>query len=125
MRTLEPKKVTELAGVPLDCWVAKAMRPPAGHEFMVGIFEQRISLRNIETGDEVPWSPSTDWGQGGPIIERECIDIEFTDKPHKRPACCATINSPDDGAGVGYGATPLIAAMRAFVMATFGSEVRG
>ncbi|MNW18959.1 hypothetical protein D3C71_2187420 [compost metagenome] len=64
-----------------------------------------------------------DWEVGGPIIERQRIGIEFTDKPHKRANCCATINSPDDGTGVGYGETPLIAAMRAFVMAKFGDEV--
>ena len=62
------------------------------------------------------YSPSTDWSQGGPIIERERVSV------------CADFSHPADGAVVfrqwfaemptgkeGHGPTPLIAAMRAFV----------
>lgn len=66
---------------------------------------------------------STDWAQGGPIIERERIDLQ------------AKINAGSDydewlaTIGIGskqrrrYGPTPLIAAMRCFVASKLGDEV--
>lgn len=72
----------------------------------------------LATGGEYERMPnySTDWAQGGPIIEREVISI-----------------GPDTGrdwwlAHIGsihmeYGPTPLIAAMRCRVAAKLGDEV--
>jgi hypothetical protein len=57
------------------------------------------------------YSPSTDWSQGGPIIECELIDVSWTGHPTK-PTWTAKIY-PEQGQG--EGPTPLIAAMRAFV----------
>lgn len=56
--------------------------------------------------------PSTDWSQGGPIIERECIDLvpgKTQWFSHGRIPC--------------YGPTPLIAAMRCYVASKLGDEV--
>ena len=62
-------------------------------------------------------SPSTDWSQGGPIIEREKITLDpFDDSPN----WCATI--PGYMYRV-YGHTPLIAAMRCLVASKLGDEV--
>ena len=62
------------------------------------------------------YNPSTDWAQGGPIIEREEIEI--------------TLGSPDKWvASIGgekeieTGPTPLIAAMRCYVASKLGEEV--
>lgn len=71
------------------------------------------------------YAPSTDWAQGGPIIEREAISIAKVGRslgdaiaPH--PECwCAHI----DGAYATYGQTPLIAAMRCYVASKLGDEV--
>ena len=70
----------------------------------------------------VPWNPHTDWSQGGPIIQREYINI--------------THPNGFDGANNewvatwkfgGYeqycGSTPLIAAMRCYVALKLGDEV--
>lgn len=68
------------------------------------------------------YSPSTDWSQGGPIIDREDINLM-----HAEPG------SMNDQAGIqctahknglySDGITPLIAAMRCFVASKLGDEV--
>ena len=54
------------------------------------------------------WSPSTDWEQGGPIIEREKIEIFIRDG---KWFAYSSLSKPEDF----YGETPLIAAMRCYV----------
>jgi hypothetical protein len=125
-------KTSELTGAALDWAVAKAtkrldtvIRDPA---------RLGTSITDVGTDDDgalwvyVPgnkrapytkWSPSTDWAQSGPIIEREKI----------------TVGAPGDmgGSWVAWpglnehllvtGPTPLIAAMRSFVASKLGDEV--
>jgi len=66
--------------------------------------------------------PSTDWAQGGPIIEREHIALDYYHTPihpDVQPRWEAR-----HGSGVfEYGPTPLIAAMRAYVASKLGDEV--
>lgn len=59
---------------------------------------------------------STDWSQGGPIIEREMITVG----PAKHEGYMAW--SWPKGNGF-YGDTPLIAAMRRYVSSSLGDEV--
>jgi hypothetical protein len=59
------------------------------------------------------WNPSTDWAQGGPIIEREKIDIQ------SRSQWAAKLN----GHQWHEGPTPLIAAMRCYCASKLGDEV--
>lgn len=69
--------------------------------------------------------PSTDWSQGGPIIERERILLE--------PSTMTGVPEMDWGARkadrmlrptwFGDGPTPLIAAMRCYVASKLGKEV--
>jgi len=62
------------------------------------------------------FSPSTDWTKGGPIIEREGIELFrnneknywFTSKARNQ---------------IGVGPTPLVAAMRAYVASKLGDEI--
>src|SRR5690606_16052673 len=74
-----------------------------------------------------PFTPTTDWAQGGPIIEREEIGIRRRD-----PCFCfkgeeweARVTIP--AKRVGYkrakGPTPLISAMRCYVASKLGDEV--
>ena len=69
------------------------------------------------------FKPSTDWAQGGPIIEREMIFLWI----YKRP-------EPLDGHDCGwmglikggvqeFGPTPLVAAMRCFVASRLGEVI--
>jgi len=85
------------------------------------------------------WSPSSDWSQGGPIIERECIDVISVE--HDRPfdkSWAASMgffqqSTMDNENGhemytfylpmQAVGKTPLEAAMRCYVASKLGDEV--
>ena len=82
-------KTSELVGKPLD--------------YMVAECEYTKYYPHI--------SPSTDWSQGGPIIEREGIGI------------FPLGNGRGWAAGLRSGPTPLIAAMRCYVASKLGDEV--
>lgn len=62
------------------------------------------------------YTPSTDWAQGGAIIERERIDMWV----HAGKQWAA---SKDKGIAEYRGTTPLIAAMRCYVASKLGDEV--
>lgn len=105
-------KTSELTGAALDWAVAKCMWPE-------------------EIGNTVPfhqdgsdYAPSRKWAHGGPIIERERMAIRFV------PECYWHFTTPTDtwtanyeGGGEWIGPTPLVAAMRCFVVSKLGEEV--
>jgi hypothetical protein len=69
-----------------------------------------------------PYNPSTDWLQGGPIIEREGIGLDqYADYPRWQ----AFTPAPErpSGQAVCNGPTPLIAAMRCYVASKLGDTV--
>ena len=73
---------------------------------------------------------STDWSQGGPLVERECIGIEKhrLDGPWQWAACdwhSVVVQGYTclERSKYIYGPTPLIAAMRCVVAANLGDEV--
>jgi hypothetical protein len=70
------------------------------------------------------WTPSTDWAQGGPIIEREKMDIACWDA-HSMPWKASIDGDTDAGVAlyVEYGVTPLIAAMRCYVASKLGDDI--
>jgi hypothetical protein len=68
------------------------------------------------------FAPSTDWSQGGPIIEREELTLSHSPYDHvfygrARPWCAEKKGRME------YGQTPLIAAMRCYVASKLGDEV--
>ena len=71
---------------------------------------------------------STDWARGGPIIEREGIDLRKRvpdpdiARPHPRFAWKAELVATNPYF-CGTGPTPLVAAMRCFVASKLGDEV--
>ena len=69
------------------------------------------------------YAPSTNWTQGGPIIEREKITI----RPHAETGgwTASLLTIRDDVLTTIFeeGPTPLIAAMRCYVAASLGDEV--
>jgi len=67
-----------------------------------------------------PYMPSTDWAQGGPIIERESIELQPRGTVWK---ALILPREPHDKGTAQQGATPLIAAMRAYVASKLGDEV--
>ena len=103
-------KTSELTGHALDWAVAMCE----------GIDHDTAAL-NIMFGDDNDWflAPSTDWAQGGPIIEQAVAKIErFSDALWE--ATAFTKNAQDF---VQSGPTPLIAAMRCYVASKLGDEV--
>lgn len=64
------------------------------------------------------WYPSTDWAQGGPIIEREWIDLHCVNDSLWEAECPAPC-----GLAMQNGPTPLIAAMRCYVASKLGADV--
>ena len=71
-------------------------------------------------GHDVNYRPSTDWEKGGPIIEREGIEICRLDNGEWRAQLHAKGFGPYCRQ---YGPTPLIAAMRCFVVSKLGDEI--
>ena len=69
------------------------------------------------------WSPSTDWAQGGPIIERELSDLVIQQGVLGKGRVHAYINSDKPNEICCWGETILIAAMRCFVSSRLGDEV--
>lgn len=76
----------------------------------------------VAATDEIPeYSPSANWSQGGPIIERERISTLYMPEQLK---WWATNKDPGEEESMGYaGPTPLIAAMRCYVTSKLGEEV--
>ena len=110
-------KTSELTGVALDWAVAKC----EGNTF-AGEYPHLL-----ESGFRPP-RYSTDWSQGGPIIEREKIDL-FTEKQTFPESWVASVARYQNGGRlVGwrlhqYGPTPLIAAMRCYCESKLGDEI--
>ena len=99
-------KTIELTGAALDWAVTK--------------IESERKLFTIYPQYITPYS--TDWAQGGPIIEREGINL---DNYAKNPKWSAWTPAPDreSGEAQAYGPTPLIAAMRCYVASKLGDDV--
>lgn len=107
-------QIKDLEGALLDYWVAQAegvevtWNHPGNRDAWIGHYQDR---------EYVLFNPSTDWAQGGPIIEREEISL--------LPGPWSAQVFLEDGlrSFEGNGLTPLIAAMRAYVASRFGHEV--
>ena len=97
-------RTKDLTGPALDWAVAKCMGENMEYWFekFTGGADRRALLTNY----------STDWSQGGPIIEREEIAL------HKGDDWFARCKGYD-----GTGPTSLIAAMRCYVASKLGDEV--
>jgi len=96
-------KTSELTGAALDWAVAKCEGVISGNECL----------------DRIDWLTeySTDWAQGGPIIEREKLDL----------FCSGNVwdaSTGDRGNNfIQSGPTPLIATMRCYVASKLGDYV--
>lgn len=122
-------KVSELSGALLDYWVCRA----DGLNVIVAMRENcddteqsclEVNSRGVRI---LRRSPSTSWAEGGPIIERERIDLAAPpnmDAPDEHIDWAASIDDPKVTYTLQYfGEKPLIAAMRAYVASKFGDEV--
>ena len=106
-------KTTELTGKALDWAVGVAV----GYD--VDVFPTRLQTRLIGQLCSTHWSPTTNWGQLGPLLTRFRVDLDFSVLDSGVSANSTTQISdyhwhPSD---------PQIAACRAIVAAKLGDEV--
>ncbi len=116
-------KTTNLIGPALDWAVAKCEAFGLGpNGFVVYYFEGEPSM----------WRPSTDWSQGGPLLEREKLALTYDAHWHHDPTdpedngerWYCELTEPNEGSSHGmYGPTPLVAAMRCYVASKLGDDV--
>ena len=103
-------KTSELTGGALDWAVALIEYPEWKEQGFLEVFPHDLSF-----DDGTVYAPSTDWAQGGLIIEREKIAIDWDHD------CW---NASTDSHPAYYSAeTPLVAAMRCYVASKLGDEV--
>lgn len=110
-----------LIGPPLDWAVAKCQ----GFSYAGHAEARKKWVRGIAPPN---WSPSTDWSQGGPIIEREIGNLWKDNKLSDSDPdlwTAASYRKTEYGTSVAYqgGPTPLIAAMRCYVASKLGATV--
>ena len=103
----------DLIGAALDWAVAKC----EGEDYLPETIFDGIGMEHAAT------RYSTDWAQGGPIINREAHNLF---KHNGGTEWCCACNVPRDGYTAivtADGPTPLIAAMRCFVASKLGPTV--
>lgn len=123
-------RVAQAQGLALNWLVAKCQG--ADNLQSDGIrhyFHMNKATRILEGGTSIGYAPSTNWSQGGPIIEREISKLfknmcgtytaQIRHEEHHSKVLLKIL--------VGYtncaGPTPLIAAMRCYVASKLGEEV--
>lgn len=100
--------VSELSGAALDWAVAKAWQ---------SVYSDKHLMEHAKG-----FTPSTDWAQGGPIIEREGITV--SKEAGGWSAYFRENLFEDDGSEFWRnGPTPLIAAMRCYVASKLGDKI--
>ena len=115
-------KTNELSGAALNWAVAKCEGVINGNDLDVGFIAER------------GYTPSTNWAQGGVIIEREKISViwmQFSDEQYWLASIDKVRHEHEmfDGIDIPYecearGDAPLIAAMRCYVASKLGDEVQ-
>jgi hypothetical protein len=112
-------KPQDLTGAALDWAVAKCEGDVSFGLTCEGT--KRTALLCIENTWR-KFSASQNWAQGGPIIEREFIELTTTNRSNEE-LWEAMFPGRGEDAVVQYGPTPLIAAMRCYVASKMGDEV--
>jgi hypothetical protein len=114
-------KTSELTGAALDWAVLEASGNPSKLEWRKAEYgglqvRMTVKLLGIIIKDWSAYGPSEIWSQGGPIIERENIELERREDWTAK-MCFQPVTRHEDGP------TPLIAAMRCYCCSKLGEEV--
>jgi len=125
-------KTSELTGAALDWAVAKCEPDDTVRTY----FDEDTGEKLCHDDWDIPeFSPSTDWLQGGAIIERESIFLVREKAGHMGRRLWAATLGANKAVGIGeesiklyrdafvYGPTPLISAMRCYVASKLGDEI--
>lgn len=121
MTVIKEVKVGEVSGAALDYLVLTCGELDADSNITA---KQFISMQN-----QGYFLYSTDWEQGGPIIERENLCVG---RKHQADTNYCEVNDPavdcwartTAGGYLSYGPTPLIAVMRCYVASKLGEVVK-
>ena len=116
-------KTNELSGAALDWAVAKCegYAPVFSRHYVTPSHAEDPKKVCIPAQSWVqPFEPSTNWAQGGPIIERERILLQPEIGKENAGNAWSAISLTGC---VSYGPTPLIAAIRCYVASKLGDEV--
>lgn len=117
-------KTSELAGAALDWAVAKCNGKTL-HYFVDDPLKKDPWL--LVNGDvDQPlhsYTPSTDWAQGGPIIERAGVAIDCIQSDGEIAGWIAQLPMFREAKYEEPSPTPLIAAMRCYVASKLGDEI--
>lgn len=117
-------RVSEISGALLDYWVGRSVG--LGEIDGLRIAFGKCWCAEINDADQFIqdqfYTPSTDWNEGGFIIQNARIAICFEDDKWHAELVHSAL---EDGRQLSFacGETPLIAAMRAYVCSRFGEEV--
>ena len=109
-------KTSELTGAALDWAVAKCESYPVSMSKTGYLIFCDPLIQCGPRGTQ--YSPSTNWSQGGPIIERKGIRIVKV-----APTVWGAVYSSGDIGREHFATTPLIAAMRCYVTNELGDTV--
>jgi len=114
-------KTSELEGAALDWAVAMAICP------------ESFKIDRKDSNGLYPWcigwlrngSPSTDWSQGGPLIEQYCLPLHYNSVSVMwgASACMGRLANGRQEWAFMSAPTPLVAACRAIVAANLGDVV--
>jgi hypothetical protein len=110
-------KTNELTGLALDWAVAKCEGFTDYDHATETMLPPRKGYGRVNMDE---YSYSTDWAQGGPIIEREGIAVV---PAHDGWKAVIDLDEGDFMVQTNHGPTPLIAAMRCYVASKLGDEV--
>lgn len=104
-------RVAALTSPMLDYWVAKSRGVAAVLDHRA---EHSVSVTDPDTGKLVPYQPSIDWSQAGPILSDEWYEIE---------TIMLDWHGPFWAYMDAFKAAPLAWFMHAYVAVKFGEEV--
>lgn len=106
-------KASELTGAALDWAVAKCQEAFT-HYQDYRVVDGHLQAMFCDVWLSAYYEPSTNWAQGGPIIEREKIGLLPSGNAYYER---------EGGTFYSYGPTPLIAAMRCYVASKLGDDI--
>ena len=121
-------KVSEIKGTALDWAVAQCEGKKQGYAEHLLTIEDLDLLNGVAHSMIQRYRPSTNWAQGGPIIEREMIQLTPHCMINPLYGWAAAFRSFDEDEDICAlhrmrGKTPLLAGMRCYVASKLGDKV--
>ncbi len=113
-------RTQDLTGAQLDWAVAKC---EGVNEEAFHLYYEPTEPADYDSHGYPEFHYSTNWAQGGTLIEREKIGFNWVVSNYLHVTGCWSAHIPQTNGKILYGSTPLIAAMRVYVSAKLGDEI--